>query len=338
MPGGEGGKNRLKQIINRERISAAFCELDTKLSADASTSGYELYIANALWGQKGHPFLKSFLQLNKTYYGAALNLLDFAHDTESARKTINAWVEKETKDKIKDLIRSNDLDPRVRLVLTNAIYFKGQWAARFDKEQTIEAPFLTSVAKDEPDKVNMVQVPMMRKKGKFGYLETEQMQIVELPYRGEQVSMFILLPKSKHPQGLAPVEKLLASDNIKAWFSALVKADVMVYLPKFKITWGTSDIKRSLVALGMKDAFSLPPADFSGMDGTKTLYISGVLHKAFVEVNEEGTEAAAATSVVMRMSAARTPVFRADHPFLFLIRDNNSGSVLFIGRIINPTA
>jgi hypothetical protein len=271
------------------------------------------------------------LTLTKENYGAGLREVDFvnAAEREQARKTINSWVEKETKEKIKDLIPQGVLDALTRLVLTNAIYFKGDWALEFDKKQTTDAPFKISADKE-------VTVPLMYQKGDFKYAQEDGLQIIELPYKGDELSMVVLLPAEV--DGLAELEKSLTPKDLNRWSTLLRKREVYVYLPKFKMTTGPLELGGVLKAMGMKDAFSLPPADFSGMTGSRDLFISNVLHKAFVAVDEKGTEAAAATAVVVTLTAelAASPVFRADHPFVFVIKDNRSGSILFMGRLTNP--
>ena len=316
------------ELISPERIAAAFGGLQKALNARGAKGGYELTVANALWGQKGYGFLKEFQELTQTHYDGKLNELDFVAAAEAARNTINAWVEKKTKDKIKDLIGPGVLDRMTRLVLTNAIYFKGNWASQFKEEKTAEAPFTLA----NGEKVN---APMMNQTARFNYMEAEDFQGLELPYVDNELSMIILLPRRL--EGLSDLEKTLTSENLAAWTAKLRKREVIVSIPKFKMTSQFS-LASVLKSMGMTDAFTAN-ADFSGMTGKKELFISAVIHKAFVEVNEEGTEAAAATGVAMRLTAAvpdRTPVFRADHPFLFLIRDNISGSILFIGRLMNP--
>jgi serpin B len=256
--------------------------------------------------------------------------VDFITATENARKTINAWVEKKTNGKIKDLISPGVLDSMTRLVLTNAIYFKGNWAKQFKENRTQDAPFTLADGKK-------IEVAMMNQKAEFGYMETDTFQALELPYVDEELSMVILLPKEI--DALNEFEKALTTENLNQRLAEIHKCEVVVFVPKFKTTsqFSLADVLKSM---GMKDAFS-SDADFSGINGKRDLFISAVIHKAFVEVNEEGTEAAAATGVVMRLTSvgpAAIPVFRADHPFLFLIRDNLSGSILFIGRVVNPKA
>ncbi len=351
-------KKTLRFALEDEKLHAAFASLTGGMNAgDSKTRGYELAVANALWGQKGYKFLDPFIQLNRELYGAGLNDVDFKGDTEGARQTINAWVEKQTRDKIKDLLKPGVLNDLTRLVLTNAIYFKGDWASQFDKKQTGDQDFFVGSA-------DSIKVPTMYQShgfrmvtGSFGSNEVEpargewpepdaekkpapDFQAIELPYKGEELSMVVLLPGKK--DGLADLEKAMTASRLAGWIAGLRGAPeaekVLVYLPKFKVT-AEFMLKDALAGLGMKDAFDPRAADFSGMNGAvHDLYISAVVHKAFVDVNEEGTEAAAATAVVMVTASAKPPppVFRADHPFVFLIRDNRSGSVLFMGRVANP--
>ncbi len=309
---------------------AAFEALQRRLDAVQAQGAVQLAVANSLWPQKDYPFLPDFLELVKARYDAVITPLDFAGDTEGARQTINGWVEEKTREKIRDLIAQGNLDPLTRMVLVNAIYFKGSWASRFDAARTEEADF--QVATD-----SMVRVPMMAQTRKYAYAETDDGQVLKLPYAGGDVSMLVVLPREK--AGLAALEAGLSMERLAEWTTQLVEREVRVLLPKFKMTWGATELNKNLKALGMADAFDEMRADFSGMDGRKGwLYIGLVLHKAFVEVNEEGTEAAAATAVAMRVkSMPRPPVeFRADHPFLFLIREEETGAILFMGRVADP--
>jgi serpin B len=315
--------------LNPQELASAFGTLVKDLNARGEKGAYELSVANALWGQKGYGFLTKFLTLIEKHYGGRLNEVDFVGATETARRTINAWVEKRTNDKIKNLIPTGVLDSMTRLVLTNAIYFKGNWARQFEEDRTNEAPFTLADG-------NKADVSMMNQTAEFGYVETETLQGLELPYVENELSMIVLLPRAI--DGLGELEKSLTLDNISQWQSKLHKREVVVSIPKFKLTSQFS-LAAVLKAMGMTEAFS-GSADFSGMNGKRDLAISAVIHKAYVDVNEEGTEAAAATAVTMRLTSMapgpRPPVFRADHPFLFLIRDNESGSILFIGRVMNP--
>ena len=312
-----------------EELHSTLGMLSKDLNERGEKGGYELSVANALWYQKGYVFLEEFLGLVRTDYGSGLNEVDFVGAAETARRTINDWVKKETRDKIKELIGPGVLDSLTRLVLTNAIYFKGNWAEQFDKDRTKEAPF-TLINSQKVD------VAMMNQTGEFKYMEAEDFQGLELPYVDNELSMIILLPKEVG--GLRGLEKTLTAEKLSEWLARLGKREVIVSVPKFEITsqFGLGDV---LKLMGMKDAFVPEVADFSGMNGKKDLFISAVIHKAYVDVNEEGTEAAAATGVVVGLTAVgprERRVFRADHPFLFLIRDNHSGSILFIGRVMNP--
>ena len=288
--------------------------------------GCQLHVANALWGQKGYPWLKTFLSLTADNYGAGLREVDFKTAAEQARLTINKWVEDQTNEKIRELIGPGILKPLTRLVLTNAIYFKGDWASRFEPKATRDAPFKLSAGKT-------VKVPMMYQKGEFGYFADRKALVLGMPYKGGELSMLVLLP-AKFGK-LAEFEKSLTAARIAGWSKSLRKQEVRVYLPKFRLT-SSFRLDKALTDLGMRDAFTYK-ADFSGMNGRKDLFISAVLHKAFVDVNEEGTEAAGATAVVMeKKNGGRRLVFRADRPFLFLIRHNATGAILFMGRVADP--
>jgi serpin B len=318
-----------KPLLDRRQFAAEFGKIIKDLNERGQEGAYTLNIANALWGQKGYGFLEAYLKLVENYDGQ-LNEVDFERAAEAARKTINAWVEKKTAGKIKNLISPGVLDSMTRLVLTNAIYFKGNWARQFEKKRTQDASFTLA----EGQKVD---VPMMNQKAEFGYMETDTFQALEMPYVDQELSMVILLPKKS--DALDEFEKTLTPDNLSQWLAKIHKQEVIVFVPKFKMTSQFS-LASVLKSMGMTGAFS-SDANFSGMDGKRDLFISAVIHKAYVDVNEEGTEAAAATGVVMRLTSIGPnpiPVFRADHPFLFLIRDNLTGSILFIGRVENPKA
>ena len=333
FPDKEGGTR------GRERLHAGFSELKLGLREVQKKGDVQLSIANALWPQKNYAFRPEYLNLIERDYDSVGRPLDYAN-AEKARGIINRWVEQETKEKIKDLIPSGVLDSLTRMVLTNAIYSKGDLLTQFKEKSTREMPFKIS-----PDKT--VQTPMMYQKGNFGYYQDADVQVLEMPYKGDNVSMFVLLPnqgggqplrKPSNPSAkkktLADLEKILSPAKLSEWMGKVRRTKIDTWFPKFKMTSEFS-LSQQLQALGMKKAFG--DADFSGMDGTKKLYISAVLHKAFVEVNEEGTEAAAATAVViLNKSASRHPSFRADHPFLFLIRDKATGSILFLGRYAKP--
>ena len=334
FPDKEGGP------LGRERLHTGFSGLKLGLREAQKKGEVQLSIANALWPQKKYAFRPEYLNLIERDYDSVGRPLDYAN-AEKARGIINRWVEQETKDKIKDLIPSGALDSLTRMVLTNGIYFKGDWLTQFKEKSTREMPFKVTTTKT-------VKAPMMYQKGNFGYYQDADVQVLEMPYKGDRVSMFVLLPNQgggqpfRRPANppakkktLADLEKALSPAKLSEWVGKVRRTKVDTWFPKFKMTSEFS-LSQQLQALGMKKAFG--DADFSGMDGTTKLYLSAVLHKAFVEVNEEGTEAAAATAVVVRTRSARPmgPRFRADHPFLFLIRDKATGSILFLGRYAEP--
>jgi len=303
------------------------------LLGDLNTThqGYQLSVANALWAQQGYTFLDAFLKVLKSDYGAGLNQVNFEGATEAARLTINQWVEKKTQDKIKDLLQPGALRSNTRLVLTNAIYFKGDWETQFDKAQTKNEVFFLSPAQT-------ATTPLMHREGSFSYFDGGSFQALEIPYKSKELSIIIFLPKDR--SGLPALEQSLTASNLQQWLHQLGPVPkVIVTLPKFKSTQ-QFELSATLRAMGMPAAFAAG-ADFSGMTGRRDFAISEVIHKAYIDVNEEGTEAAAATAVTMRALAMRPveqapPIFRADHPFVFLIRDNRSDSILFMGRMANP--
>jgi serpin B len=312
--------------LNQEELHPAFTALETSIETVGESTGCTLNVANALWGQAGYGFLPEFLALTQEHYGAGFHEVDFARATEQARQTINAWVADHTGRKIKELLRQGDVSPATVLALTNAIYFKGDWASRFDSGATADAPFRISEAEE-------TLVPMMRQTRKFGLYEGDGLDVLELPYVGDRLSMVILLPKEV--DGLAAVEEALNWENLEKWLGQLREQPVRVSLPRFKLDT-RFELSKTLEAMGMVDAFSSAKADFSGMTGRRDLFISLVVHQAEVDVNEEGAEAAAATAVLMRKGPLPA-AFTADHPFCFLIRDKETGSILFLGRVMKPT-
>lgn len=328
-------EKQMMSVLHFGKNEKAFHEgvgaLQARINEIQKKGDVKLGIANGLWLQKDFKFLPAFLQLAGMNYDAGLNYVDYVHETEKARGEINSWVEDKTNKKIKDLIKPGVLDDLTRLVLANAIYFKGSWAIKFDTAQTKVVPFWKSKSDSE-------KVKTMNLRGhEFGYAEDTLNQFLELPYAGKGLSMIIILPKTK--TGLQATEAGLTSKSMTAITNRFKNAEVDVFLPKIRTTHEFL-LNEVLESAGMTDAFGAG-ADFSGMTGNKTLHISAVIHKAFVDINEEGTEAAAATAVVVTarcMPVYRPPtVFRADHPFLFLIRDNTTGSILFLGRIVDPT-
>ncbi len=307
-----------------DRLHAAFGTLQKDWLGERDDRPYQLSVANALWVQQGMTLLETFLELARANYGAGPNEVDFRTAAEHARQTINGWIERQTEGRIKDLLKPGVVDAATRLVLTNAIYFKGTWKYQFDAAKSAEAPFTVGPGKQ-------VEVPMMRQKGQFRIGGAGGVQLLELPYEGGDLSMVVLLPREV--DGLNELEASLTAERIDRWLETMREREVMVFLPRFELT-AEFELAEVLAAMGMTDAFG-SAADFSGIDGTRTLFISNVVHKAFVSVDEQGTEAAAATGVVMKRTAM-PPTFRADHPFVFVIRHNQTGSLLFVGRVVNP--
>jgi serpin B len=315
------------------RLHSSFGELQRQLDDAAKQKGIQLDIANALWAQKGEPFLPAFLKIAKNDYQANVNQADFKTSADAVRREINRWVAQKTRDKIQDILSPGSLDDLTRLVLANAIYFKGTWASRFEKGAT--SPQLFHLSEN-----SQVVRPLMHQVADASYIETNDLQAVELPYSGDELSMIILLPRQI--DALGQLEQQLSPAFLDSLLAQMKKQKVEIFLPRFKLE-SDFKLKDTLAKMGMPDAFVPPKADFSNIDGTNDLYISGVFHKAWAEITEEGTEAAAATIVVVegRGIAKRPPpppVFRADHPFIFLIRDTRSGSLLFVGRLADPRA
>ena len=308
---------------------------DYKMLADhfktLNRKGLELKIANALWGEKTQRFLPDYLRLSQQYYQSKLENLDFGKQPEQSRLIINKWVEGKTNKKIKNLIPKGLINQRTRLVLTNAIYFKGDWQYTFKKSQTKRMPFIAGNKRFPGTKFMGMQ------RG-FRYTAGKDFQAIELPYKDNKMSMVIILPSDKN--GLAALEKKFNTTMYQQLIKQMFYTKVKLSLPRFKMTVATN-LNKSLKDLGMKTAFS-DGADFTGMTKKPVLQISDVVHKAFVEVNEKGTEAAAATAVIMRakVSSVERPnppkIFKADHPFMFIIKDNKTNSILFMGKLENP--
>ena len=313
--------------LPQDRLHPAFNGLDLALANQSGTAqGFQLHIVNAIWGQEGYKFLDSFLNVIGQNYGAGLRLLDFVNQSEPSRVTINNWVSDQTKGKINDLIPQGSIDALTRLVLTNAIYFNASWLSPFDKDATSNGTFQLISGGN-------VTVPMMSQSHSFGYTSGDGYQAVELPYNGSELSMVILLPDSGKFEAF---EDQLNASFASQIISNLEYCEVDLTLPKFKYEYECS-LADTLAAMGMPAAFS-SDADFSGMTGNRDLAISDVLHKAYVSVDEAGTEAAAATAVVIGLTAihGETAQMTVDRPFIFLIRDIDTGTILFIGRVMNP--
>jgi serpin B len=296
---------------------------------DGEAKPFELVVANALWGQAGYPFRPEFKELMAKNYEAGFREADFAGDAEKARLDVNAWVEEKTAKRIRDILEPGALTPATRLVLANAVYFKAAWEDPFEKEATRPGDFLVSGKET-------VRVSFMNRSGTFAYAETPELQVLWLPYRGRDLAMAVLLPRAG--EGLAAIEKKLDAKALQGWTSAARHEEVDVSLPKFRIE-SCFQLGGTLQEMGVKDAFSGVKADFTGMAEKHDLSIALVIHKSFVDVNEAGTEAAAATVVALKSEGepeAKPKTFRADRPFLFAIVDRKTDSVLFVGRVANP--
>ncbi|MCX6716702.1 MAG: serpin family protein [Candidatus Taylorbacteria bacterium] len=310
-------------------MRSSFASLMNKINAKGAP--YALNTANAFWVQKDFKILNDYISNVAKYYGGLASNLDFVGDTEGSRQIINDWVAKGTNNKIKDLFAKGTLNRNNRLVITNTVYFKGTWLSPFKKTNTKEDSFLA-------DSKNSTAVQMMNDyAGHYNYSETDNAQILELPYKGDTLSMFVLLPKEGK---MSALESELSSDNMKKWFSAMAYKTVNVSIPKFTFSrsYGLNDYLKDM---GVVSAFDSASADLSGIDGGKDLSVSYVIHKTFVEVNEEGTEAAGATGISVGVTGIRLPediiTFKADHPFIFLINDKQNGNILFMGKVVDPT-
>jgi serpin B len=338
---------------DQQQFSSTFGELQRELEGLRKLKGIEFHLANALWAQKGYPFLPAFLETATGQYQANVKQANFITGANAATAAINLWVARETQDKIQDILPPGSLNQDTRLVLANAIYFKGAWAKPFKKTETLTQPFYLS-------DTAQVEAPLMQKLDAVNYMETSDFQAVELPYGaksasmlitvgegvaradaavpngGNPASMVILLPRQV--DGYGELEAQLSPAFLSSVLSQMTEQNVQIFLPRFTLESGF-DLAKTLAEMGMPDAFG-PEADFSGIDGTTTLSISHVFHKAWGEVDEAGTQAAASTVVTIITTVAplppATPVFRADHPFIFFIRDTQSGSILFLGRLADP--
>ena len=296
----------------------------------SNTCSVALSVANRIFPQEGLGLESDFELGVSDYYGAPVEPLDFLMDAEAARSHINGWISEETREKIPELFPAGSIDASTQLVLANAIYMKADWAEQFDPDRTADAPFLKLDG-------SSVDVPMMHQEVEdgFSYAEVDGARIAELPYVGGELSMVVVVPEDS--EGLLELEADLNATAVQGWFDALSPASVAISMPKLEIRWKDT-LNEHLQALGMEQAFQ-PTADFSGMSSEISLFIDLVIHEAFVKIDEEGTEAAAATGVVM--AEASVPEFYpvvADHPFLFLVRDRITDSVLFVGRVADPTA
>jgi serpin B len=289
---------------------------------------YKLDTANALWVQNDLPLLKNYVDMLQNYYSANATNLDFKNNSEGSRQIINHRVENKTNQKIKDLLPSGLITVQTRSILTNAIYFKGNWTNQFDGSETRDENFTTAEKK-------IVKIPMMTTLSNFKYFSDNDIQALEMPYKGGHLSMIVLLPKEND---LRPFVESLSVEKLHQWKDKLAPEEVNVHMPKFTLDTKYT-LNDNLASMGMPSAFSPDAADFTGITGKKDLFISMVVHQAFVKVDEKGTEAAAATAGIFQTTA--TPLskytFRADHPFVFLIYDDQTGLILFMGQVLNPS-
>jgi serpin B len=320
---------RVLRLPVGEGAGGGFANLFAALTGGGDGQGYEVRTANAIWAQAGYPWRPEFNQRVSRDFGAGLIEANFLGNPEGERARINAWAEQETRGRIKDLIAKDRITRDHRMVLANAVYFKGQWADAFDPKRTRPLPFTRADG-------TTTDVPMMNRNGGFRMYRPDgkaKVSVAEIPYRGGRVSMVILLPEEA--DGLPALEKALNPESLAGWLTA-AKVNERAYLaiPKFRLE-ENYDLKRPLRALGMEQAFG-PAADLTGLHtSSDVLFISFVVQKTFLDVNEEGTEAAAATAVgVMKQSAP--PSFIADHPFVFLIRHVPTDTILFMGRYVGP--
>jgi serpin B len=336
-------ENQMARVLHfdsgQPNVPSGFRTLTGRINDLQRWNRIKLVTANSLWSQKNYPFTNTFLNLVKKDYQAEAQSVDFAKAPEAARNDINSWVEKKTDGNIQDLVDAGEFTPLTRLVLCNAIYFKGKWQTQFDPANTRAAPFHVNVNQT-------VTVPMMSLKSRFKIARSDDgsLKLLEMPYVGDDLSMIILLPAAdpgwelSDQSTLSGLEANLTPQNLQTWLATLDQAgshEAAIFIPRFTTTQ-SFNLSEQLKSMGMPLAFDMDKADFSGMDGTRELSLSAVLHKAFVEVNEEGTEAAAATMVIVK-TRGMPERFIVDHPFIFLIRDNASGAILFLGRMVDPT-
>ncbi|XP_059364536.1 leukocyte elastase inhibitor-like [Carassius carassius] len=321
--------------VSMDQIHSSFNKLMSELNKPGAP--YVLSLANRLYGEQSYQFVEKFLNDIKKYYEAKLEEVDFKMNSEAARVDINKWVEEKTQEKIKDLLPQRSIDASTKLVLVNAIYFKGNWEKKFPKEDTRDGQFKLNKAQTKP-------VKMMYQKTEFRLASIPEMnsQVLELPYVGKNLSMLIILPNDIQDEttGLQKLEKALTYEKLMEWIkpSKMRRQEVQVSLPRFKME-ESYDMKSLLIRMGMEDVFNDQKVNLSGMSPNNDLVVSKVVHKSFVEVNEEGTEASAATGVIIieKLSMPLDPkTFTADHPFLFFIRHNPSNSILFYGRFCSP--
>jgi serpin B len=334
--GARGGtETQMAQTLHfnlpQSQLHPAFNALDLALASQGKASEdqtpLQLNIANGVWAEQTYPFLPDFLDTVALNYGAGIRQADFVNNYEPVRKEINGWVEDQTKNKIKDLLVPGTLNPDTRMVLVNAIYFKADWLRQFKKESTTDQPFHLLDG-------STVNVPMMSQDARVPYAAGDGWQAVDFPYAGDTAAMTIIVPDEGN---FETFDSTFDLDTFDSLLADMQPTALVFGLPKFSFTRDFG-LARQLSDMGMPDAFDPGRADFSGMTGNRDLFVSDVVHKAFVAVDEKGTEAAAATAVIMQLSAALPPSnsLIVDRPFLFVIHDTVSGQILFMGRVVNP--
>ena len=335
----EGAKettaSEMAEVLNIQQDNESFHSyvhsLYTHLNKD---SEYTISTANALWIRENYQILNTYLDTVETYYQATSQRVDFSKPAQAA-EIINQWVENNTNNLIQDLISPSDINPELcRLILTNAIYFNGTWQVQFDEANTTDREFELPSGEN----TTVSTMTLTGTEDRFNYTETEELQLLELPYAGNEISMIIGLPKEGVP--LSTVINDLNETKYNAWFDSMEKEEVDIYLPKFKIETPVLNLNQHLQNLGIQKAFTTG-ADFSGITGNKDLHISDVLHKAYIDVNEKGTEAAAATAVIMRLTSnggtSSRITFDCNHPFFFMLQHKETGTILFMGTVEHPS-
>lgn len=325
----EAQMSRILHLPPRDISKKIFLQLSDSLEERNRTEGIDLQVANAVWMQRGQAVKDDYLTLTEDYYNAGLKVVDFKNQIENSRKEINEWVALQTNRRIENLIAPGILAPTTRFVLTNAIYFNAQWRYQFKEEDTREMPFYVN-------DTETVNAQFMNKTLSLRHYRDRELQAVEIPYSGNQLTMIVLLPGVRN--GLAEMERNMTYEKFQRIYNALaLEEELILALPKFTME-SELELAEELKAMGLTEPFA-QGADFSGITGGMELNISDVIHKTFINVNEQGTEAAAATAVVLREKAVAVPMkFTADHPFMFLIVDASTQAILFMGRVTEPIA
>ena len=326
--------NALSYYLSQNALHPAFNKLDLELAmrgegaSNTEGEGFQLHVTNAIWGQKDYDFLEDYLNLLAENYGAGLRVLDFINHSEKSREFINQWVSEQTEGRIEDLIPKGGVNAYTRLVLTNAIYFNAAWKSPFDEERTQNGEFYLADG-------NSITVPMMNQTKYFGFYNDGDSIVVELPYDGDELSMVIF---ANRDGSFSAFEDSLDWQKVEKLLGKIQNTRITLTMPRFEFE-SEYGLRETLMGMGMEQAFT-DSADFSGINGNRELLIQDVVHKAFVSVDEAGTEAAAATGVILgTVSVAPAPlVVTLDSPFVFLIRDIETGAILFAGRVMNPAA